>query len=47
MGFSDIGGGMVTWFWRVIAAFVIINVVFVIAALVRPVIGDRKATFVK
>ena len=33
-----------TWFWCVITGLVIINVVFVIAALARSVIRDRKET---
>ena len=30
------------WFWSLITVWVIINVVFVLAALVRSVIRDRK-----
>ena len=33
-----------TWFWRVITGLIILNVVFVFAALVRSVIRDRKET---
>jgi len=33
-----------TWFWSVIVGWVIINVVFVFAALVRSAIRDREET---
>jgi len=41
-GVPVIEGGMVIWVWRVIIGLVIINVTFVIVALVRPVVRERK-----